>query len=208
MKASFPILGLAVLGLPFSARGDADWALVPSSREARSLDSFAVPEAPTEKVVSYVGPISSPSVQGEPLPTLSFGIPAQAEKRTGAAQGPKAPQYAIPEGAHWPDSDGRIAAPPAVAREGPIAPGMRNPWEVRAHGASQRMDTVFVFGGVVAGGDGGPVGILNSHIVRLGDSLGIYRVAGILGKGLVLEAAGSYFVVPRGARTIISAAKS
>jgi hypothetical protein len=70
------------------------------------------------------------------------------------------------------------------------------------------MDTVFVFGGLVAGGDGGPVGILNSHVVRPGDLLGSYRVAGILAKGLVLEADGSYFVVPRGARTIISAAKS
>jgi lipoprotein-anchoring transpeptidase ErfK/SrfK len=208
MKATFLILGLAVLGLPFSARGDADWALVPASRESRSLDSFTVPEVPTEKVVRYVGSAPSSSRNSVLLPTVSFGISAQAERRSDTPQTAKAAQYAIPEGAHWPDSDGRITAPPAVLREGPIASGVRNPWEVRADGASQRMDTVFVFGGVVAGGDGGPVGILNSHIVRPGDSLGIYRVAGILAKGLVLETGGSYFVVPRGARTTISAAKS
>jgi hypothetical protein len=205
MNSRTPIVFVVVLGLPLAARADADWALVPASREARSLDSFAVPDIPAEKFVRYIGPIPLPSPLEEPRPVVSFGISAPQEGLRGKRQIPKAADYSIPVGAHWPDSNGRISG---LARSKSNGPGMRNPWEVRAPVGRPRADTVFTFGGVVAGGDGGPVGILNGRVVRQGDSLGSYRVAGILATDLVLEAGGSYFVVPRGARTTISATRA
>jgi hypothetical protein len=67
------------------------------------------------------------------------------------------------------------------------------------------MDTVFLCGGIVAGGDAGPIAILNGHVVRQGDAMGRFGVYRVFAAGVVLERNGTFYVIPRGTRTTITA---
>ena len=83
---------------------------------------------------------------------------------------------------------------------------LRNPWDMRGHPRPAVSETLFLCGGIVAGGAGGPVGLLNGRVVKRGDSLGAFSVAGILSSGVLLERGGTFFVAPLGKRTVISTA--
>jgi hypothetical protein len=83
---------------------------------------------------------------------------------------------------------------------------VRNPWEVRIRPKSAGKDAVFLCGGIVSGGDGGPVAFLNGRVVRKGDAVGKFSVARVLASGVLLEVDGSYYVVPCGRRTTITGA--
>jgi len=79
--------------------------------------------------------------------------------------------------------------------------GIRNPWEVRSGKKPVAKEILFECGGVVTGGEGGPVAIVNGRITRRGDLLGEFTVAGILPCGVMLERNGSFIVIPRGRPT-------
>jgi hypothetical protein len=66
------------------------------------------------------------------------------------------------------------------------------------------VETAFLCGGIVAGGEGGPIAIVNGHVVRQGDTLGHFGVARVIADGVLLQRGGSYFVIPLGRRTIVS----
>jgi hypothetical protein len=194
----------AALSILRPSRGDSLWTYVPASLERRPLETFAIAETPTEKVVTVVGADRpAPHPHSEPLRVFSVDIPVPSPGRDDQPPPPGAAAAAFPEGAHWPDATGRIvAAPPApTASKGAV---LRNPWEVRIHSGPAGVDTLFVCGGIVAGGEGGSVAILNGHVVRRGDTLGRFGVARIAAVGVVLERDGSYFVIPLGRRTTIT----
>jgi hypothetical protein len=113
---------------------------------------------------------------------------------------------AIPQGARWPDADDAIgtgASDPSDARD---KTAVRNPWEVRAGPKAARSSAVFLYGGIIAGAEGGPVAFVNGRAVREGDVLGKFNVARIADSAVVIERAGAYFVLPRGRRTTITTA--
>ncbi len=198
MKTAISILFLGAIGSARLARCESAWTYLPASIEARPLEAFAVAEAPTDKVVTVVG--TNPIVAHrnlEPLRVFAVEIPLPSGELTEQAL-----PAAFPEGAYWPDASGRIAAVPALPAD--THRGLRNPWEVRVHKGAVGMETVFLCGGIVAGGDAGPIAILNGHIVRQGDALGRFGVAKVIAAGVILERNGSYFVIPRGIRTTIS----
>jgi hypothetical protein len=204
MKTAVFALIMGTIGTARCARSESAWTYVPASHDRSALESFAVAEAPTDKVVTLVGATPSrPRRDMEPLRVFAVEFPVP----TGEARErvlPVEPRDGYPEGARWPDEGGRITALPSPSNP---ARGLRNPWEVRLHAGPSGADTVFLCGGIVVGGDGGPVAIVNGRVVRQGDALGRFAVAKVLAEGVVLERNGAYFVVPRGKRTSISAAE-
>lgn len=205
MNSPGPILLVAVFCVAAPLSGESTWAYVPSSLDARSLGTLAVSQPPNESVVRFIG--ANPTTGGpiaEALPVYSIEVP-NPEKDRDAEHRAKEPEASpIPEGARWPDSSGRIAAallePAGRASES----GIRNPWEVRIHPKLASIDTVFACGGVVSGGCGGPIAIVNGHVVKRGDALGVFRVAGILSNVVLLGRGASVFVLPMGRSTTIS----
>jgi hypothetical protein len=106
-------------------------------------------------------------------------------------------------GARWPDAQGRIFVDPSGQGIEAAPAGLRNPWEIRTLQRAVGKDIEFDCGGIIAGGEGGPVAILNGRIVRKGDSVGEFAVAGVLSNGVLLVRSASYFVIPRGQRTTV-----
>jgi hypothetical protein len=65
-------------------------------------------------------------------------------------------------------------------------------------------DIVFACGGIVVGGEGGPVALLNGSVVKKGDALGKFRVAGVLSGSVLLGKGGILFVIPLGKSITVS----
>lgn len=192
----------AIFGIE-PARSDSAWTYVPASVNGRSLDVLSIAEAPTEKVISFVGKdVSVPHRASEPRRVCTFGLPVASTAAAGLPVPAPKPD-AVPGGAHWPDANGRITFAPTSPAT--AATGLRNPWEVRVHKGPVGVETAFLCGGIIAGGDAGPIAILNGHLVRQGDTLGQFGIARVIAAGVVLERSGSYFVIPRGTRTIVTA---
>lgn len=205
MNDSIPVLLAAALFITARVSAESTWAYVPSSLDARSLGTLVVSQPPTEAVVSLIGDV--PAHRCSPLEerrVFSISIPGRDEDQNAGHRQTELAASPIPEGARWPDSSGRIIA----SSEVPVIPskstGVRNPWEVRIHAKSASAETVFMYGGVVAGGIGGPVAILNGHLVKRGDILGDFQVAGILSNIVLLSRCGVVFVLPLGRCTTIS----
>lgn len=200
------LLLIAVLGIPAASRAETDWTYVPASRDSRAAGSVELPYAPSEGAIRLVGVRPADRApSGEPRKVFTIEIPDTEPLRLEATPGKEQETEAIPEGAHWPDASGMIAAAPADAagQQGDVR--IRNPWEVRVRARSAGKDAVFLCGGIICGGEGGPVAFLNGRVVRKGDTLGKFGVARVLAAGVLLERDGSYYVLPRGRRTTITA---
>jgi hypothetical protein len=167
----------------------------------------AAPWFPSDDAVRLVGTLGAiPPAAAEPrrVVAVDLGLPLVAGDAGSAPAVPVADD--IPEGARWPDASGRIeaAAPePGGARE---KAGIRNPWEVRVHPVAAGSDAVFLYAGIIAGGEGGPLAFVNGRAVRTGDELGKFTVARIASSTVLLERAGAYYVLPRGRRTTVGSA--
>jgi hypothetical protein len=205
MKNRERILLLLALSVPARAPGETDWAYVPASIEARRLGSIAVPYAPTEAAVTLIG---ARPTGGEPAAELGrvYAVDIDSRPAVRNVEGPQAtaPLGVVPDGALWPDASGRIVA--IVPDPGGTlkAPGIRNPWEVRVRPRPAGNDTVFACGGIVVGGEGGPVALLNGSVVRTGDALGKFRVAGVLPGSVLLGKGGMLLVIPLGKSITVS----
>jgi hypothetical protein len=200
--AMTPFILVMCTAVPASA--DTLWASVPASIEARQRSTIAVPSDFTEAVVSFVGIVSAPvDVQDRTHPVISFDLPGTSEGGVGGT--PARPDFVtVPEGAHRPDSNNRISAgsPGAgIASESPVG---RNPWEVRVRPKASDEDVMFLCGGIIGGGSRGPIAFLNGRVVKRGDGMDRFRVAGVLCDGVLLEKDGSFFVLPLGKRTTVS----
>jgi hypothetical protein len=200
MKPPFLLALLLAVATTVPAAGQAAWTYVPASVASRTWGAFDVAGAPNEGVVSLVR--ASPTTKTEevsPPRVFAVDIPLLQEEPGIAAPSGKPADCTVPAGARWPDSHDRIAGPTV----GQVA-GIRNPWEVRIHASPVSTDTLIACGGILTGGDGGPVCILNGRVVKPGDSVGKFSVAGILADGVLLAKGGSTFVIPRGTRTTIA----
>jgi len=188
------------------ASDGAAWAYVPAARDGRPFAGIAIPNAPSESVVTLLG-VSPLAATARLEPRRVFAIEIQWLQDIHGADFhslEKSTSVSIPAGALWPDAKGRIVA--GLPEKGGVSKsvGIRNPWEVRIAPKDAGKDTVFVCGGIIIGGGSGPVAILNGRIARQGDFLGDFRVAGVLANGALLERNGSYFVIPKGQRTTVT----
>ena len=189
------------------ARAEPGWAFVPASRDAHASGAVAGPWSPSDDVVALVGArIPDRAATAEPRRVVAVDLAIPQEAGDASKPAPAPAGDAIPEGARWPDASGRIDG----AAQGPGEPrekaGIRNPWEVRIHAKAAGSDAVFLYAGIITGGEGGPMAFVNGRAVRAGDALGKFTVARIASSTVLLERAGSYFVLPRGRRTTVASA--
>jgi len=178
-----------------AAAADARWATVPANPAGPVATALTVAGTPDESWVQWVGPrarAAAPAPGAAPAPVVALSLPA-------AAPAPE-PVASIPLSARWPDPAGRIAEVPSAG--GGAAPP-RNPWLARPQGAETRRTETYFFGGYIAGGPAGPVGLVNGRAVHRGERLGSFVVDQILGLAVVLERDGARYVLPRGVRTAI-----
>jgi hypothetical protein len=200
-----PSLIIAAALWPAKSESNAEWAVIPADSSSRSITSFELPNSPNEEIVRLIGAVLvTAEPAGEPHEVVGFGIPSAPEEGKATTTSRESSAFTIPADAYWPDAEGRIAANFAKRDSRSRAAGIRNPWEVRIAPKSTSLDSVFRCNGIIVGGEGGSVAILNGRLVRRGDSLGDFNVAGVLTNGVILERSGLYFVVPMGRRTIVT----
>lgn len=202
MSPAKSLMFLAALCIATRVLGESGWAYVPHSLDERSIGAFAVPETPTEAAVSFIG--TSPA-RLDPTPEMRrvLAVDVAVGQNDGRPPGESA-SYAIPDGARWPDSSGRIVAVLLEPGGSQRNAGIRNPWEIRVRSKPVGNDTVFICGGIVVGGEAGPIAILNGHVVRRGDALGKFRVVNVLADGVLLGRSGLFFVLPLGRSTTVA----
>lgn len=207
MKPLFAFVVCAVLVPAVSASEGVAWTYVPAAREVRSPGSITLPDPLSESAVILVG--SDPMAAAAPSGPLRVFAVEISESHPGSASAPSSQglaALAVPVSARWPDAQGRIAAGPSGQGIEATPAGLRNPWEIRIVQRDVEKDVEFDCGGIITGGGGGPVAILNGRIVQQGDSVGEFTVAGVLANGVLLLRSASYFVIPRGRHTTIVAA--
>lgn len=205
MKGASTALLLSAIVSPAPARAEAGWATVPASIGAHVSGVVVVPSPPGEDAICLVGARSLASApMPEPRRVFTVDLSVVREPAIRGRSPARGAAEAFPDGAHWPDASGRIAAAAPAPGEEPGKSGIRNPWEVRVRPTAAGDDAVFLFGGLIDGGDRGPLAFLNGRAVRTGDSIGKFRVALIAGAAVLLERGGSYFVLPMGRTTTIT----
>lgn len=205
MRTAASALVFSALALRALGSGDQVWSVVPAAGVTRSLEGVVVPGALSDEVVKTIGSNREGALrQIAPRRVLAVDLPGLSGVRVeepAAAKGSDAP---IPTDAQWPDAHGRIALVSPATPEAPRDRGPRNPPEARVARGQAGGETVFACGGIITGGDAGPVAILDGRIVRPGDSLGEYRVAAIQADAVLLERAGACVVIPRGRSTTVT----
>jgi hypothetical protein len=194
-------LALRVMGSDSGA-----WATVPSVAGAPVDIALTVERPSSEDDVRFVGPALE-----NRMPTtvasrrvLSWAIPSLSNRNLFSA--PEAAKPSLPQGARWPDSHGVITVDVSDKGNQAEDSSVGNPWEVRIHPKSLEEATVFTCGGIIAGGEEGPVAILNERVVMKGDNIGEFSVAQVRPDEVLLERNGAYFVIPRGRRTTVEMA--
>jgi hypothetical protein len=196
----------AVLSVTARAQdGATSWATVPASRDSQQLEVVRVPSPSTEEIVTLVNRRNR-AVVPPPAPRLVFSVDIREQPempnavRTFAADS----DTAVPSGALWPGVDGRITEAASVSGPIPGSHAVRNPWEVRVRSKVSRADSVFVCGGIIAGGDAAPIAFVNGKIERRGDALDGFVVDAVLASTVILDRNGTRYVLPLGRRTTIS----
>src|SRR5580698_3785329 len=171
MNARTCIVLLWATGMGLPAFGESHWSDVPASASATALDTVYVPDAPTEAVVTLVGAVATGKApSAAPLRVFGTDLVIPVDAAVDGREAQKSALLPAPEGARWPDGSGRIAVEP-VARDLLAEVRLRNPWEMRVRPRPAVSENQFLCGGIVAGGPGGPIGIMNGHVVKRGDSL-------------------------------------
>jgi len=178
---------------------EAGWSAVPASSERPVAVALVVPSEPAEESIRLVGRPAAESSGPRPTAPRVFGVALPAPP---ARSDPSPAPAAIPARARWPDATGRIVEDsPPTSPAG--AEAVRNPWIPRPRPTGPQRSAAFAFGGFIAGGAGGPVGIVNGRSVRRGDAIGDFVIERIVPTAVVLERAGALYVVPPGSRTTI-----
>jgi hypothetical protein len=200
-----PVILVGLLCRAASASEGQAWSYVPAARDAQTFSGFVLPDIPTESAVALVG--ANPVAIAHPTEArrvFAIEIPKSPEERMNQPPLADMSAPAVPAEAYWPDAHGRIIAGAKERGNGSKAVHMRNPWELRIAPKTAGRDTVFECGGVIIGGEGGSVALLNGRVSRRGDLLGEFSVAAVLANGVMLERNGLYFVIPRGRRTTVT----
>ncbi len=183
---------LLALGLcPAAGRPQSPYAYVPASPAARVMGTIEVPRAASEDDVVLVGvPVAGIALAAASRVVTSFGLPGpEVDARPASA-----PESA-PQGTLVPDPAGRVWIPAPVPGAGDPS-DCPNPFVARGRRREAPAEAAFACGGIILGGERGPVGLVNGHLVSPGDPLGAFRVRGIFREGLVVEASGSLVLLP------------
>lgn len=187
MKAA-ALLFLAIAAGP-AAAADATWSWVSATGPARAVLAVTIDPPPGEEVVRFIpANVPPPPEAVRPRPVMAVALPEPAEDS--ATPAGLVPAEAIPAEALWPDRDGVIAEPrPSAAVE-------RNPWESRVKAKARVRMEGFTFGGYIAGGPAGPIGLINGRGRRKGEEVDGFTVARIAPAGVVLARGSALYVVP------------
>jgi hypothetical protein len=180
------------------------WASVPAGGDGLSLSVLSIPDAPSADDIRIIGPTSQENAPGPAVPRSVFAVRIPDSSNESAGAEPEADAQAVPANARWPDSHGRILSSPANGFAPTRDAGIRNPWDVRMRPKGATEETVFACGGIIDGGESGPVAFLNGRICRRGDAVGDFSVARVLPDKVLLERNGIVFVIPRGRRTTVA----
>jgi hypothetical protein len=202
------IVGWGVFGRAVRLRADTLWAPVAADPYRTALEGIAIPASPGPEVVRLVG---SPTREGpappKPVWRMSdreWAAPA-AESAAGAvAAHGRESEIAAPADAIRLDSSDRVYGEASPA--GGVQPlgTPRNPWEVRWAVRPKATRFLLACGGILVGGDGGPVAWVNGRVVRRGDRLGPFRVGGVQREAVLLELRGARYLLPRGRTATIA----
>jgi hypothetical protein len=207
LRGSLIFIG-AVVAASAEGQEAAAWATVPASRQAQQLEAFTFPPRPTEEVVTLVRPKGAVVALAKvPSRVFSLEIPSRPARPTDAPVPTMDSTSAIPAGAFWPGADGRIAMMAPEPGAATIQQTIRNPWEIRIRQKSALPDSVFVCGGIIAGGDAAAVAFVNGRIAARGDVLDGFMVDEVAASAVVLKRNGALYVLPLGKRTAISRAE-
>ncbi len=202
MKAIVALLGLlasrAVAGPPAAQV----WTGVAAPGAQSPGIEVSVAPPPSEADITLVGatPVR-PLPYAAALPVVAIDLDAPP-KAASPATSARAEPEPLPPSTRWPDPSGRISDGPQSAAAD-AKPRLRNPWEVRSAQKGSSTEQELMCGGVIIGGEGGPVAFLNGRPVRRGDSVGRYGVARVLASGVLLERNGAYFFAPIRLRVVV-----
>ena len=140
-----------------------------------------------------------PNVAAETARTFTVEIAGRGTPNPSPAA--TAANPGVPQGAFWPDERDRIR----LGADGPgqkTGLGAPNPWEVRVRRAAAE-EIAIACGGIITTDSGESVGILNGHLAPKGSVVAGFTVASFTRDAVVLEANGSYLVIPRGRRVTV-----
>lgn len=198
------VLGAIIAPAICATDGEA-WSYLMAAGGFRSVGGAESTHAFPDSIVTCVGADGAAAAQeAGPRSVIAVDLPRPLD----AGITPRPPvepiSSAFPVDSQWPDAKGRIAVGSPAGLKASGNAGIRNPWEVRSATRVAVREIPFECGGVVTGGDGGPVAIVNGRIARRGDSFGEFSVAGILPIGVMLERNGSFLVIPRGRPTTVA----
>jgi hypothetical protein len=110
---------------------------------------------------------------------------------------------AIPLDTLWPDGNGIVVLPAQNCENGVNKSLQRNPWEICRPVSAAGNGFKFLCGGVIIAGAANGVAILNGRIVKQGDELGVFEVAGVAPAGVILRKKSALFVIPRGCNVTV-----
>ena len=188
------------VSLRFARGADAAYAFVPAAAASSSAGALEIPRAASEGDVVLVGhPDIRPAQDSVRPRVIAFGI-----GETLGEAGHPAPAAGAPPGTLWPDPSGRVSVPRPEAQADSEGDSP-NPFLPRGRHRPAPSEAVFACGGVIVGGDAGPLAFMNRRTVRAGDVLGSFRVRSVVREGVVLEVQGSLVMVPvaRSARLVL-----
>jgi hypothetical protein len=177
------------------------WAYVPADRGAPQTGSIETAYPQLENVVKVIGEVAT--IERPNLPVNSFAIPEPVEGGSDESQKAGPDESAIPANAFWPKANDTITFVPPVVREPSGVTRIRNPWESRVGKRSHNDSTVLSCGGIIVGGNGGNIAMLNGHIVKRGDIIGRFVIDRVLPAAVVLDRDGAPFVIPLGRHVTI-----
>lgn len=205
LRATATVTIIVVSGVGRLFAGEAQWNYVTTSGEPKSMDALKVPDPISARIVEFlgedaesttasVGDDSVVAVDTESFECSSYDILLQSGKIP----------HPTPKGVVWPDKDGRIVAKGNDPIDGRSAKVSRNPWIRESTTSDLPTGTEMSCGGIVIGGEKGPVALLNGRVVRVGDTLKGLMVREIIQEGVVLGLSALRYMVPKGRHVTIT----
>jgi hypothetical protein len=201
------LIFLCALAAAGSEPETTSWATVPASTLAGRLETFPLPGPVGDGVVALVGATGRPDpLAPAPVQMLSLDLP-QVAAAGEEPQGPDESLEELPPGTAWPGPDGRISVGANRETRAAAESLLRNPWENRVHPRRELTESIFVSGGIISGGSGGPVALLNGRVAQKGSTVDGFEVALVANSAVLLTKDGCSYAVPLGRRVAIEIAQ-
>ena len=209
MRLLLLIFLVAAFGPAIASTDVAEWNDVAAARGSRPVGGIEITNLDSDSIVALAGGDDATIVQESgPRGVISIDLSDLPNGSVHVVRPAKPNATEFPSTALLPDVHGRIAVGLSGQANRSEAIEIRNPWEVRIATKTIGKEILFECGGVVTGGEGGSVAMLNGHIVRRGDALDEFNVTSVLACGVILERNGSYLAIPlRRSTTVVFVGK-